>query len=142
MAGFRRPEVPRGQLVLWSHRLDDAIPADHPVRHFASLLGAEAFAETFAAWERGYVLVEGKPPYHPRDLSGLYRYGMMNRIREQPESPDQSPERKRAGRPENETADGRRWPDHRARHEPRNLDQTIFGCGFREGLGWPDSYAG
>lgn len=33
MAGFRQPEVPREQLVLWTQRLDDAIPADHPVRH-------------------------------------------------------------------------------------------------------------
>jgi len=81
MAGFRRPEVPRAQMVLWSHRLDDAIPPDHPVRQFEYLLRADAFSETFAAWEREYVLAEGKPPYHPRDLSGVYLYGMMNRIR-------------------------------------------------------------
>lgn len=81
MSGFRQPECPREQLVLWEHRLDDAIPADHPVRHFDLLLRSEAFAETFAEWEGEYVLVEGKPPYHPRDLAGLYLYGMMNRIR-------------------------------------------------------------
>ena len=62
MAGFRRPEVPRAQMVLWSHRLDDAIPPDHPVRQFEYLLRADAFSETFAAWEREYVLAEGKPP--------------------------------------------------------------------------------
>jgi transposase len=28
-----------------------------------------------------YVLHEGQPPYHPRDLAGLYLYGMLNRIR-------------------------------------------------------------
>jgi transposase len=27
------------------------------------------------------VLVDGKPPYHPRDLAFLYLYGMLNRIR-------------------------------------------------------------
>ena len=81
MSGFRQPEHPREQLVLWSHRLDDVIPEDHPVRHFEYLLRGKAFAETFAAWERQYVLVEGKPPYHPRFLTGLYLYGMMNRIR-------------------------------------------------------------
>jgi len=81
MSGFREPECPREQLVLWEQRLDDALPVDHPVRHFELLLCSGAFAETFAAWEREYVLLEGKPPYHPRDLAGLYLYGMMNRIR-------------------------------------------------------------
>jgi len=81
MAGFRRPEIPREQLVLWKHQLDDAIPVDHPVRDFDYLLRSEAFAETFGACERQYVLAEGKPPYHPRDLAGLYLYGMMNGIR-------------------------------------------------------------
>jgi len=81
MAGFRRPEVPREQMVLWSQRLDDAIPADHPVRQLDYLLRAEAFSGTFRAWEQQYVLLEGKPPYHPRDLAGLYLYGMLNRIR-------------------------------------------------------------
>jgi transposase len=81
MAGFRRPEVQREQMVLWSERLDDAIPADHPARQLDYLLRAEALAPTFREWERQYVLVEGKPPYHPRDLAGLYLYGMLNRIR-------------------------------------------------------------
>lgn len=81
MSGFRQPEQPREQMVLWPHRLEDALPADHPVRHVAYLLNSEAFAETFAAWERHYVLREGKPPYHPWYLAGLYLYGMMNRIR-------------------------------------------------------------
>jgi len=81
MSGFRKPEVPPEQLVLWSRRLDDAIPEDHPVRQVEWLLRSEAFAATFRDWEQQYVLVEGKPPYHPRDLAGLYLYGMMNRIR-------------------------------------------------------------
>jgi transposase len=38
-------------------------------------------SETFETWERQYVLVEGKPPYHPRVLASLYVYGMLNRIR-------------------------------------------------------------
>ena len=81
MSGFRQPEGPREQMVLWAQRLDDAVPADHPVRHFDFLLRSSAFAETFTDWESDYVLVEGKPPYHPRDLAGLYLYGMMNRVR-------------------------------------------------------------
>ena len=81
MAGFRKPEVPREQRVLWPTRLDDAIPLDHPVRQVAFLLESEAFGPSFREWEREYVLLEGKPPYHPRDLTGLYLYGMMNRLR-------------------------------------------------------------
>ena len=81
MAGFRRPEIPRDQMVLWSQRLEDAIPADHPVRQVDALLKSEAFGSTFREWERDYVLLEGKPPYHPRDLSGLYIYGTLNRLR-------------------------------------------------------------
>lgn len=81
MSGFRQPEQPREQMVLWSQRLDDAIPPDHPVRQVEFLLHARPFAETFAELERQYVLVEGKPPYHPRDLAALYLYGMMNGIR-------------------------------------------------------------
>lgn len=81
MSGFRTPEQPRGQSVLWAHRLEDAIPQDHPVRHLNYLLQSPAFADTFVNWSSEYVLLEGKPPYHPRDLSGLYLYGMMNRIR-------------------------------------------------------------
>lgn len=81
MSGFRQPEVPREQLVLWEHRLDDAIPVDHPVRHVEYLLRTDAFANTFGEWRQNYVLLEGKPPYQPRDLAGLYVYGMLNRIR-------------------------------------------------------------
>jgi len=68
-------------MVLWSQRLEDALPEDHPVRQVDWLLQSGVFAATFREWEQEYVLLEGKPPYHPRDLSGLYLYGMMNRIR-------------------------------------------------------------
>jgi transposase len=81
MAGFRNPEIPREQMVLWSERLEDAIALDHPVRQVEFLLRSEGFAAGFADWCDEYVLLEGKPPYHPRDLVGLYIYGMLNRIR-------------------------------------------------------------
>lgn len=81
MSGFRKVDMPREQFVLWEQRLDDAVPLDHPVRHVVELMNSDAFAETFREWERHYMLVEGKPPYHPRDLAGLYIYGMMNGIR-------------------------------------------------------------
>jgi len=81
MSGFRTPEIPREQMVLWEHRLEDAIPDDHQVRHLDLLLGSAAFAETFGQMEGAYVLDLGKPPYHPRDLAALYLYGMLHRLR-------------------------------------------------------------
>ena len=77
MSGFRTPEISREQLVLWEHRLEDALPEDHQVRHLDFLLGSKALADTFREMERSYVLNRGKPPYHPRDLAGLYLYGML-----------------------------------------------------------------
>ncbi len=56
MSGFRQPEVPREQMVLWSQRLEDALPADHPVRHVDDLLRSEAFQETFREWENEYLI--------------------------------------------------------------------------------------
>ena len=81
MSGFRQPEVARGQIVLWETRLDEAVALDHSVRLFDALLRAEAFAATFKDWESEYDLSEGQPPYHPRDLTALYLYGQMNRLR-------------------------------------------------------------
>ena len=59
MSGFRKPELRREQIVLWSQRLEDALPLDHPVRLFDQLLHAEPFAATFRELERDYVLFEG-----------------------------------------------------------------------------------
>ena len=81
MSGFRTPEIPREQLVLWEHRLEDAVPADHQVRHLDALLNSSAFAETFDEMQRQYVLNRGTPPYHPRHLAALYLYGMLHRLR-------------------------------------------------------------
>jgi transposase len=81
MSGFRTPELSRDQLVLWEQRLDDAIPGGHPVRDLEAILFSPPFAKTFKEWENEYVLVEGRPPIHPRYLAGLYLYGMLNGIR-------------------------------------------------------------
>ena len=69
MGGFRRAEWSREQLVLWSQRLEDAIPVDHPVRLLDELLHRESFAGTFREWESQYDRLEGQPPYHPRDAN-------------------------------------------------------------------------
>jgi len=56
MSGFRQPETPRGKLVLWEQRLDDAIPVDHSVRQVDHLLWSEAFHDMFREWERRFML--------------------------------------------------------------------------------------
>lgn len=81
MSGFRTPEIAREQIVLWEHRLDDALPDDHQARHLDFLLGSAAFADTFAEMQRSYVLDRGKPPYQPRDMAALYLFGMLHRLR-------------------------------------------------------------
>ncbi len=81
MSGFRTPEIAREQIVLWEHRLEDALPNDHQARHLDFLLGSAAFADTFAEMQRSYVLNRGKPPYQPRDMAALYLFGMLHRLR-------------------------------------------------------------
>ncbi len=81
MSGFRTPEIPREQMVLWERRLDDAVPDDHQVRHLDVLLGSAAFAKSFREMELRYALNRGKPPYHPRNMAALYLYGMLHRLR-------------------------------------------------------------
>ena len=71
MSGFRTPEIPREQLVLWERRLEDALPNDHQVRHLDFLLNSDAFAGTLREMERSYMLNRGQPPYHPRRPGGL-----------------------------------------------------------------------
>ena len=77
MSGFRTPEIPREQMVLWERRLEDAIPDDHQVRHLDFLLGSAAFAETFREMEWAGSVVrdlaetrasheEGESGYHRR----------------------------------------------------------------------------
>ena len=66
MSGFRQPEQLRGQMVLWNQRLDDAIPVDHPVRHFDHLLRSDAFADTFTRYS---------PAFEPPQPEGPSNYG-------------------------------------------------------------------
>jgi transposase len=79
--GFRAVELSRQQIVLWSQSLDDAVAADHPVRLFDRILRGQAFEEFFRGCRQEYVLVDGRPPFNPRDVVALYLYGMLHRIR-------------------------------------------------------------
>lgn len=81
MSGFAAPVLRRDQVVLWPQRLDEAVPWDAMVRRLDEVLRSEAFAPLFAEWRGDYVLLEGREPFHPRYLAGLYLYGMLNRLR-------------------------------------------------------------
>lgn len=61
--------------------MDDAVAADHPVRLFDRILGNEGFDSFFRDCRQAYVLVDGRPPFDPRDVVGLYLYGMLHGIR-------------------------------------------------------------
>lgn len=77
MAEFARPPVGRDQLVLFSEKLDDIIPKDHPVRLLDDILEKL----DWKAWTDSYVLVRGQPPIHPRVLVAAILYGIQKRIR-------------------------------------------------------------
>lgn len=72
----RAPEH-REQMVLYGRRLDDAIPAGHPVRLLDELLGLCSWE----AWEAKYHGRLGQPPIHPRILASVLLYGLLARLR-------------------------------------------------------------
>src|SRR5690348_4575167 len=67
----------REQMVVFSHRLDDALPKDHPVRPVDGILGRL----DWTAWEACYHGQLGQPPIHPRVVAGAILYGLLTRIR-------------------------------------------------------------
>ena len=67
----------REQMVLFPHRLDEAIPADHTVRMLDVILGQLDWSK----WEARYHGRLGQPPIHPRVLAGVLLYGLLTRIR-------------------------------------------------------------
>ena len=67
----------REQMVLFAERLDEAVPADHPVRLLDIILGQIDWTR----WEACYHGRLGQPPIHPRVLAGVLLYGLLTRIR-------------------------------------------------------------
>jgi transposase len=69
----------RYQTTLFPETLDEVVAADSEVRVI------DAFVDTLDMAPLGFSKVEaaatGRPPYDPRDLSKLYVYGYVNRIR-------------------------------------------------------------
>ena len=54
--------APRHQLMLIGQSLDEALPADHPIRAFEAFLNGL----DWRAWETRYNGRRGQPPIHPR----------------------------------------------------------------------------
>lgn len=77
MGHWARADLPREQIVLFTTRLDDVLPADHPVRLLDEILGRLDWSD----WEAHYELHRGQPPLHPRVLASALLYGMLKRVR-------------------------------------------------------------
>jgi len=67
----------REQLVLFTQRLDDALPPEHSVRLLDEILSEL----DWSVWEAGYHRSLGQPAIHPRVLAGVLLYGLLMRIR-------------------------------------------------------------
>ena len=74
---WAKVEQPRDQLVLFPHRLDDAIGPDHRVRVLDDILTRL----DWSSWEAAYDLRRGQPPIHPRVLASVILYGLLTKIR-------------------------------------------------------------
>lgn len=77
MSYWAKPPQDREQLVLFEQRLDDAVPAEHPVRLLDEILGRL----NWSAWEAVYHGRLGQPPIHPRVLASVLLYGLLKRTR-------------------------------------------------------------
>lgn len=69
-------QEPRDEQVLFPHRLDEAIAANHDVRLFDRILRTVDWSE----WESKYDLVTGRRPLHPRVVASVILYGLFCRI--------------------------------------------------------------
>lgn len=77
MAYWARPPESREQGVLFPTRLDEVVPAGHPVRRLDEILARL----DWSAWNAEYDLTRGQPPIPPRTLAGVLLYGLMLRLR-------------------------------------------------------------
>ncbi len=75
--GWASAPQKRDQMVLFSRRLDDAIPADHIVRLLDAILGRI----NWKTWEASYDGYLGQPAVHPRVVAGVLLYGLLTRVR-------------------------------------------------------------
>jgi len=80
MSGFRKPQLGRDELYLFPPTVEEFVGPMARVRSFDEILSHARFRKVFDGWAERYVLVEGRPPYHPRHLAALYFYGAMEGI--------------------------------------------------------------
>ncbi len=72
------PVIQRDQLVLFSNCLDDLLPADHLARQTVAILREL----DWSSWEAKYRHEGGgRPPIHPKVMSGIVLYGLMRGVR-------------------------------------------------------------
>lgn len=69
--------MPRDQMVLIADRLEDVIPADHPVRMVDELLSRLDWKE----WEGKYHGSRGQPPIHPSVMCKILIFSLLRRLR-------------------------------------------------------------
>ena len=81
MLEYRKPSTPRDQMTLWSERLDDAVPLDHPVRLMEEVFSQRAFEDVFRQMEQAQRQKEGQPGYSPRMLAKVVVYCHLEKIR-------------------------------------------------------------
>lgn len=67
----------RDQMVLFTCRLDDALPQNHVVRLLDEILARMKWSQ----WEELYHDRLGRPAIHPQVLASVLIYGFLNRIR-------------------------------------------------------------
>lgn len=69
--------LPRDQLLLFAHTLEDRIPEDHPVRILDEILSRLDWTQ----WEAEYHGKSGQPPIHPSVMCKVLLFAMIRRIR-------------------------------------------------------------
>jgi len=68
--------TPRHQTSLLPPRVEEYVPADHPVRVIDAFVDSLDLAAM--GFEKAQVAPTGRPPYHPGDLLKLYIYAYLN----------------------------------------------------------------
>ena len=72
------PVEERNQIVLFARRLDDVLPKQHGVRRMVEVLEQL----DWTSWETEFRHEgRGRPPIHPRVMSGIILYGLMRGVR-------------------------------------------------------------
>ena len=69
----------RDQLIMFPQSLDEHIGEDNPVRFIDAFVDGLDLREL--GFQRAVPAETGRPPYHPGNMTKLYIYGYLNRVR-------------------------------------------------------------